>query len=556
MKSWNKDWNIPAFLIFNIILFAGIFYFDLHRSINVGSFEPIGTVSFKINSILRKFDSSVVWYSIQTNSPLANKDTIKTYPESDAMIHLNNGTEIRVDEDTMIYLDYSGNKPSINFEGGNIQINSSNSKDKNNEINVKTKDKTITLSGGDAKIGSGNGDDVSITVDKGSATIEGGGVNRKINENEIATISKSGISTRKLPYSLIEPENQRKFIATSTPFSVNFKWAPTGSHTEPTFELSRVKDFKRVDTRLKNVTSANLSLAAGVYYWRVGGKNESGQIEYSDSKKFILIKEVGLKLFSPASGANVASSSSGARVTFSWTPSETVSDYVVDISNSPDFAPILRSVPVGTNTISMGNFTEGTYYWRVTTKPATGIPSIRSNPSSFSIGTPKPQEAKVVDNKPILEEKQKEEKQKEEAKKVEEAKKAEAKKVEESIAGIAPEHLSPSSGKIDITKSKQIHFKWDKVKNAAYYILKIAPAEKKGNTLISERTSANGYTLKNFSKFSEGTFLWEVTPFDKKNNSGKTSRGKFTIDLSDDGLKNLKPEEIKILSPDTIYRDK
>jgi hypothetical protein len=36
----------------------------------------------------------------------------------------------------------------------------------------------------------------------------------------------------------------------------------------------------------------------------------------------------------------------------------------------------------------------------------------------------------------------------------------------------------------------------------------------------------------------------------------KQQEEKFTIDLSNDGLKNLKPEEIKILSPDTIYRDK
>jgi len=107
-----------------------------------------------------------------------------------------------------------------------------------------------------------------------------------------------------------------------------------------------------------------------------------------------------------------------------------------------------------------------------------------------------------------------------------------------------------------LSKDKQIHFKWDKVKNASYYIFKIMEAKKKSKPLISEKTVQTSYTLKNFSKLNEGTFLWEVTPFDNKNKFGKTASGKFTIDLSDDGLKNLKPEEIKILSPDTIYRDK
>ena len=79
---------------------------------------------------------------------------------------------------------------------------------------------------------------------------------------------------------------------------------------------------------------------------------------------------------------------------------------------------------------------------------------------------------------------------------------------------------------------------------------------KKANTLITEKTTETFFILRNFSKLSEGNFQWDVTPFDKKNKSGKTAKGKFTIDLDDDPLKNLKPEEIKILSPETIYRDK
>jgi hypothetical protein len=139
MKSWNKNWNIPAFLIFNIVFFAVLFYFDLHKNINIGSFESIGTVSFKINSIQRKFDTAVVWQAIQSESPLRDKDTIKTYPEADAIIRLNDGTEIQVDENTMIYLDYSGKSPNINFEGGSIQINNSKGKNPGQELTVKTK---------------------------------------------------------------------------------------------------------------------------------------------------------------------------------------------------------------------------------------------------------------------------------------------------------------------------------------------------------------------------------------------------------------------------------
>lgn len=569
MKSWNKNWNIPAFLIFNILLFAGLFYFDLHRNINIGAFESIGTVSFKINSIQRKFESAVVWHSIQSNSPLRDKDTIKTYPESDALIKLNDGTEIQVDENTMIYLDFTGNSPNINFEGGTIQINSSKGRDPNKQLIVKTKNQTIKLSGSDAKIDSSGSDGINVSLDKGKAIIEGKGDSKELNPNEIATLGESGVSTRKVPFALQEPENQKKFISTSSSTPISFRWTATGSNTNPTFELSRLRDFKRVDTKLQNVASANLNLPQGTYFWRVSGKNSSGAIEYSESRKFILIKETGLQLFSPSNGATISSAGGNPNITFAWTPSETVSQYTLELADNSNFTSTIKSIPVSSNSIGLNSLGEGTYFWRVTTKPSSdGISSIRSSVSSFTIGTKQPPAKTPTeikkDNKKEITKKEEEKKElaKVEEKKIEE-KKREEKKVEEkkkieneSIAGLSPEHISPVAGTVDISKDKQIQFRWDKVKPATHYVVKISEAGKKTKTLLNEKVTNNSYTLKNFSKFSEGTFLWDVTPYDKKNSPGKTARGKFTIDLSNDGLKNLKPEEIKILSPDTIYRDK
>jgi|JI9StandDraft_1071089.scaffolds.fasta_scaffold00232_22 hypothetical protein len=559
MKSWNKNWNIPAFLIFNIVFFAVLFYFDLHKNINIGSFESIGTVSFKINSIQRKFDTAVVWQAIQSESQLRDKDTIKTYPEADAIIRLNDGTEIQVDENTMIYLDYSGKSPNINFEGGSIQINNSKGKNPGQELTVKTKNQTIKFAGSDAKIdSSGSGGNINVSLDKGTAVIEGKGESKSLKPNEIATIGESGVTTRLAPYALIEPENQKKFMTINPTLPISFTWGATGNNTNTTFELSRLKDFKKIETKIQTPNSAKLNLSNGAYYWRVSGKNSSGIVEYSESRKFIIIKESGLQLYSPSQGANFPASSGNPSISFAWTPSETVSEYLVELAGNSNFSPVLKTIPIKINTIRVNSLSEGSYFWRVTTKPSSdGILPIRSNVSSFTIGSPSEKPAKEAEKEPTKTPEEKIEEKKEITKKLEEKKQEEKKKIEEeSIANLKPEHLSPSSGKIDLSKDKQIHFKWDKVKNASYYIFKIMEAKKKSKPLISEKTVQTSYTLKNFSKLNEGTFLWEVTPFDNKNKFGKTASGKFTIDLSDDGLKNLKPEEIKILSPDTIYRDK
>lgn len=645
MKFWNKNWNIPAFLIFNIVLFSGLFYYDLNKNINLGSFESIGTVTFKINSIQRKFDSAVVWHSISSNAPLKNRDTIKTYPESDAIIKLKDGTEIQVDENSMIFLDLQGSTPNINFEGGSIQINNSKSGKKDQEIVVKTKNQTLTLTGSDAKIDS-SGKNINVSMEKGSAIIKGkDGKSQKLNPDEIATLNDSGVSTRKAPYVLEEPENQKKIMATDFPLSVKFRWRSTGNLTNTIFELSRVNDFKKLEMRLQNVNTANLKLTPGIYYWRVSGKNTLGEIETSESRKVILLKETGLQLFSPLNGSNVNYNSGNPNITLSWTPSENITEYFVELATNSLFTSNFKVIPVGTNSIKLTNLGENTYYWRVVTKPSyDGIAPVKSQVSSFTVtsqveaktfelATPADKEQiplsgtkssilfswkstslsrkyrlqvapsssfkDLILNQALSEKSYTSSFSKEgvyywrvaeihngnkeifsnirsfnlsksaeknpEEKKLEEDKKIEAKKIEkdlekekskESITNLAPEKLSPLSGRFDISKQKEIKFHWSEVKYASYYIFRVLASDKKSKVLLTEKVSKNSYSLRNFSKLSEGNFVWDVTPYDKKNNSGKVAKGKFTIDLDNDPLKKIKPEEIQILSPETIYRDK
>ena len=274
MKFWNNNWNIPAFLIFNAVLFSFLFYYDLHKNINVGSLETIGSVSFKLNSIQRKMESGVVWQSISANTFLHNRDTVRTLPESDMIINLNNGTEIQLEENSMVYLDMKDNVPNINFDSGSIQINNSKSANPNQQVVINSNNQTLKISGGDAKIDT-SGKEINISMESGSAIIESNGKTQKLNSNEMATIGESGITTRISPYTLYEPINQKKFISMSFPYTINFSWKATGANTNTSFELSKVKDFKKVDLRLQDVSSANLYLSTGTYYWRVILKNSA-----------------------------------------------------------------------------------------------------------------------------------------------------------------------------------------------------------------------------------------------------------------------------------------
>ena len=225
--------------------------------------------------------------------------------------------------------------------------------------------------------------------------------------------------------------------------------------------------------------------------------------------------------------------------------------YRIQISRSSSFQDLLINEITTNSVYSAVINKEGTYFWKVA-QFFGDTQSPFSTPKSFTIGT-LPQEEKTTDLATTDESKNVDNS---DSKKIDQPKEVPKTPDPKGIGNLPPRNLSPLSGKIDISKQKLIRFQWGKVENASYYILKIMDSGNKAKTLVTEKTSANSFVLKNFSKLSEGAFLWEVTPFDKKNKPGKAGKGKFSIVLDNDGLKKLKPEEIKILSPDTIYRDK
>ncbi|MEM7180995.1 MAG: FecR domain-containing protein [Spirochaetota bacterium] len=165
-KNSKKEWLLPTVLIANIVVFASLFFYDLNSSIGIGSRKEIGFVTFKKNAIQRKFDSSVVWINVGSNSPLANRDTLRTFENSDAVITLKNGTEIDVDQNSMIYIDIKDSKPKIKFEEGSIQVRK-NKQNATSGITIESGGNLIKVGDAEAKIEKLAGEDLALYVNKG-----------------------------------------------------------------------------------------------------------------------------------------------------------------------------------------------------------------------------------------------------------------------------------------------------------------------------------------------------------------------------------------------------
>lgn len=111
-----------ALLITSLSIFL---YADFNRKIDAGDARQIGTITFKRQVAQRKYLAQVVWEDVEQDVPVYNNDSIRTATNSEAVIHLGDGTDINIDENSMIMLSTLENEININFEHGTISANRS-----------------------------------------------------------------------------------------------------------------------------------------------------------------------------------------------------------------------------------------------------------------------------------------------------------------------------------------------------------------------------------------------------------------------------------------------
>jgi len=99
-----------------------------------------------------------------------------------------------------------------------------------------------------------------------------------------------------------------------------------------------------------------------------------------------------------------------------------------------------------------------------------------------------------------------------------------------------------------------IKFHWQDVEGSASYEFKVyngnAPGKKE---VFSARTKKNEVVFSKYASLDEGKFYWEVNAVDAQGKKSDPARGSFEIS-TDDSLKKLTPDDIKIISSETIYR--
>jgi len=87
-----------------ICIFSLLFYLDFTSHSAIGQERIVGLIAFKKQVAQRKYSDQVVWDEIEQTAPVYNNDSIRTADNSEAVVRLSDGSEITINENSMIQL--------------------------------------------------------------------------------------------------------------------------------------------------------------------------------------------------------------------------------------------------------------------------------------------------------------------------------------------------------------------------------------------------------------------------------------------------------------------
>lgn len=480
MKLDKRDRLVLFTLLSVAFLFSILFYLDINRKIGIGDREVVGTIFFKNNIVQRKFEDEVIWEKLENNSPLTNKDTIRSEAFSDALIRLKDGTEINIDENSMFNLDLTGEEPNLEFTQGSLEVKKNDSQP--NNIKITSSGSEINVDSGNVKIERSKERELSLFVEKGKTTVkQKDGKSVAVEEGKKAEFKKTGIEIKKIPVVLVSPSSQKLFYTEPDDVSVHFQWKVESGYENPVLEISRSPNFQLtlINEKVEG-NQADFRLKEGTFYWRLKVKNKTGtDPEFSEINKFFVTKRESFQGESPEQGTTFPFVQTYPLVTLTWTKLTTANSYQLIVSHSPKLTSPIKQLETTANQISYDDLKEGTYYWKVVAK------------SSFP--DTKDRESQVLSF--II-------------------------KKQNTVP--APKWLRPANGaeiSMDEIKQNQAIFIWDGNAELKSYQLKFAKDSKMAPIVLSEETASN-FLVPNWNQLGKGTFYVSIT--------GKSKEGKET----------------------------
>lgn len=373
----STQFYINLILLIALLFFTRLLCIDFQKRLEAGKREPIGEVILQLKDTKRKFHSEVIWEPISKNFPVYNKDTIRTDEYSEVVVKLKNGTEVKLEENSMAIFSISEDELNINFSNGAIQLENANN------VKLTSNENQFSIQNGKLKAVKGYTDLVSMNVQEGNVTLKSQDKTETIEKNTNVKVKEKRIlRSEKIPLLLNPVSNY--FTTSSEKYSIQFQWVPVSVNSSYKLEISNAKTRELVFQKLVSEDKLEISLPEGNYRWRlVPISKEEVPSEFA---KFAIVSNKPIQVLSPQNDAKYVYAIHSPKILFRWIKEEFFKSYKLEISNQPDFSQILAEYNSLADQVLVEKLEQGKYYYRIIAIPIlSGMPPKQSLVGQFEV---------------------------------------------------------------------------------------------------------------------------------------------------------------------------
>lgn len=476
-----------------ISTFSLLLFLDFTSRIEAGDAREIGKITYKKRVSQRKYGNQVIWEDVENNTPVYINDSIRTSDLSEAVVRLQDGTSIELDENSMILLAESSGSININFAQGTMYARRAAVADPNAAtVNITSGEATVSIEQSDVKLSQSEDKQLNLTVSRGTAVLKTESEEKVLTQNQNAVLLKDAkvAQVREIALRLVSPEPNRYFISPERTLPVSFAWEATGDAKDVYFELSRDRSFTAVVSR-KRAAAPNAieAVAGGEYYWRLKAEDAAGKPQFSETRRFSVLVDRPVQLVYPPSNETFSFVTRPPMINFRWGKNDIASKYTLEIAKDQSFTQPVSSVSTSLTGLGIDTLPLGTYYWRVSTTAGLGDPAYSGRSGVHRL---------VINRRKVVE---------------------------------RTELISPPEGTVFSglqIQSKGVICSWKMVGEVPRYELVVA-SEKEFNNIVHRDTVAGNFT-RLVKELAAGTYFWKIRPLaDDAEGSVFTPARSFTV---------------------------
>ena len=511
-KNPGVDISVVALCLLIIFICSFLFVRNLNRTFSRNDKTPVATVQYKYKSVQRKFIDRAVWDRPQQNSPVYNGDTIRTSPEAEATLYFIDRNVVELGSNTMIQVFVNNEESRIDLTDGLVSVETSDS----SNMLISSENTTAKVSKGSSfradKSGEGS---LQLVVEKGEAAVteqDGAGTAEVLTQG---AVMQAGVQ---LPLVVVRPGKNIKLLDQSgRGTDVPFQWQsslPTGE--EIILETSPLGSFSDEVQKytVTGLTEFTLTQQNRSFYWRLYSSASGSSDANVQSGKVNIIAAPAPVLLEPAVEAEYTYTETAPIVRFLWEGNSLVASYLLEVADNPELKAPQFSRFINTQSLTLSEFGEGTWYWRVTPR--------------YLIG---------VENAP-------------------EASKVSFFHIEKQAAAAEiPQVLFPQAT-AETARGKEMAFAWKNISETKSYRLKVAKDAQMKTIVVDTIVESNSFKLDNAATvLPNGEYYWTVSGIDSKGTEMVASApAKFETVNTDYTLRGIFPPNGYVLA-DTLCPD-